>query len=33
MRALGWLPRLTIRDSVIRTLRYLRANPWVLERR
>ena len=31
-RALGWAPRLGIRDGVLRTLRYLRENPWVLER-
>jgi UDP-glucose 4-epimerase len=33
IRALGWRPRLTIREAVIRTLDYLRANPWVLEAR
>ncbi len=33
VRALGWRPRLTIREAVLRTLDYLRANPWVLERR
>ena len=32
MRALGWAPRLTIREGVVRTLQYLRENPWVLER-
>lgn len=32
VRALGWRPRLTIREGVIRTLEYLQANPWVLER-
>jgi UDP-glucose 4-epimerase len=30
MRALGWKPKVTIRDGVIATLEYLRANPWVL---
>lgn len=30
IRALGWKPRLTIREGVIRTLEYLQANPWVL---
>jgi UDP-glucose 4-epimerase len=30
VRALGWRPKLTIRESVIRTVEYLRANPWVL---
>lgn len=33
IRALGWRPALSIRDGVIRTLRYLGQNPWVLERR
>jgi UDP-glucose 4-epimerase len=32
-RALGWAPRLPIRDAVIRTLDYLQANDWALERR
>jgi UDP-glucose 4-epimerase len=31
-RALGWAPRLPIRDAVIRTLDYLQANDWALER-
>jgi UDP-glucose 4-epimerase len=31
IRRLGWKPKLTIREGVIRTLRYLQANPWVLE--
>jgi UDP-glucose 4-epimerase len=33
MRAQGWAPRLSIRDSVIRTVEYLQANHWVLEAR
>jgi UDP-glucose 4-epimerase len=33
LRALGWAPSLTIREAVIRTLRYLQDNPWVLEAR
>jgi UDP-glucose 4-epimerase len=33
VRALGWQPKLPIKESVLRTLRYLQANPWVLERR
>jgi UDP-glucose 4-epimerase len=33
MRALGWKPKLTIRQGVMRTLDYLQANPWVLEAR
>jgi len=30
---LGWKPKLTIREGVLRTLMYLQANEWVLERR
>jgi UDP-glucose 4-epimerase len=33
IRALGWRPTLTIRDGVIKTLEYLKANPWVLDAR
>lgn len=33
IRALGWRPELTIRESVIRTISYLEQQPWVLERR
>ena len=33
MRGLGWKPELTIQQGIIRTLDYLRANPWVLEAR
>jgi UDP-glucose 4-epimerase len=33
VRALGWAPRLTIRDGILRTLHYLQANPWLLESR
>lgn len=33
IRALGWTPKLSIRDGVIRTVDYLRANPWLLEAR
>ncbi|MCX7010658.1 MAG: NAD-dependent epimerase/dehydratase family protein [Kiritimatiellaeota bacterium] len=32
IRSLGWKPKLTIQDGIIRTLDFLRANPWVLER-
>lgn len=32
MRQLGWAPKLTIQQGILRTLDYLRANPWVLER-
>ena len=30
MRALGWQPRLTIQQSVVRTVEYLKANPQIL---
>jgi UDP-glucose 4-epimerase len=33
IRALGWKPKLTIRDGVIKTLDYLQANPQLLEAR
>ena len=33
MRSLGWKPELTIQQGIIRTLEYLRKNPWVLESR
>jgi UDP-glucose 4-epimerase len=33
IRALGWKPKLSIRDGIIRTLDYLRENPWVLDER
>jgi UDP-glucose 4-epimerase len=33
MRALGWAPRLSIQSSVIRTLEFLQANHWLLQRR
>ena len=33
MRALGWKPRLTIQQAVIRTLQFLEQNRWVLDRR
>lgn len=29
MRALGWCPEVPIRDGIVRTLRYLQANPWL----
>jgi UDP-glucose 4-epimerase len=32
VRALGWRPKLTIQQGIIRTLEYLQANPWLLER-
>ena len=31
IRALGWTPKLSIKDGVINTLEYLIANPWVIE--
>lgn len=33
VRATGWRPRLTIREGVIRTVQWLRANDWVFEQR
>jgi UDP-glucose 4-epimerase len=33
IRALGWKPQLTIREGIIRTVTWLAANRWVLERR
>jgi UDP-glucose 4-epimerase len=33
VRSLGWKPRLSIREGIIRTLDYLRANPWLLDER
>jgi UDP-glucose 4-epimerase len=33
VRALGWRPKLTIREGVLRTLQWLQQNPWVLARR
>ena len=33
IRQLGWKPKLTIRQGIIRTLEYLQANQWLLEQR
>ncbi len=33
IRGLGWAPKLTIQQGVVRTLEYLQANPWLLEGR
>jgi len=33
IRSLGWKPKLSIREGIIRTLDYLVANPWVYEAR
>lgn len=33
VRALGWEPKLSIRQAVIKTVEYLQQNPWVGERR
>jgi UDP-glucose 4-epimerase len=33
IRALGWRPKLTIRQGVVGTLRYLQSSPWLLEPR
>ncbi len=31
IRALGWAPHLSIQEGVVRTLRYLQAQPWLLK--
>ncbi len=33
IRSLGWTPKASIRDGIIRTVEYLQANPWVFEAR
>ena len=33
MRRHGWAPKLTIQQGILRTLEYLRANPWIVETR
>jgi UDP-glucose 4-epimerase len=33
IRSLGWQPKLTIREGIIRTLKFLIANPWVYSHR
>lgn len=33
MRSLGWEPKLSIREGIVRTLDFLQQNPWVLEKR
>ena len=33
IRSLGWTPRLSIRDGIIKTLDYLQANPWLMDER
>lgn len=33
IRSLGWKPKLAIREGIIRTLEYLKSNPWLLEAR
>src|SRR5260370_27691592 len=33
IRSLGWKPKLSIREGIIKTLDYLLANPWLLEAR
>src|SRR5205807_1994282 len=32
MRSLGWKPKLTIEQGIIRTLEFLRDNPWIMKR-
>jgi UDP-glucose 4-epimerase len=31
IRALGWQPTHTIREGIVRTLKYLRGNHWLME--
>ena len=33
VRSIGWKPRLSIQQGIIRTLEYLQANPWLLDER
>jgi UDP-glucose 4-epimerase len=33
IRLLGWRPKLGIREGVTQTIRYLKTNPWIVERR
>ncbi|OFW03161.1 MAG: nucleoside-diphosphate sugar epimerase [Acidobacteria bacterium RIFCSPLOWO2_02_FULL_68_18] len=33
IRSLGWRPALSIQDAIVRTVRYLRANEWLLDAR
>jgi UDP-glucose 4-epimerase len=33
VRRLGWKPKLSIRDGLVRTLEYLKSTPWLLEAR
>ena len=33
IRGLGWMPKLSIRDGVVRTVEFLRSNEWVLQER
>ena len=33
IRALGWQPKLTIREGIVRTLDWLQKNRWILEER
>jgi UDP-glucose 4-epimerase len=33
IRALGWKPRLNIREGIVQTVEFLRQNEWVFERR
>jgi UDP-glucose 4-epimerase len=33
IRSLGWAPKLSIREGIVKTLEFLEDNPWLLERR
>jgi UDP-glucose 4-epimerase len=32
IRALGWQPKITLREGVVRTVQFLERNPWVFDR-
>jgi UDP-glucose 4-epimerase len=32
VHGLGWRPKLSIREGVLRTLEYLRGNPWLISK-
>jgi UDP-glucose 4-epimerase len=33
IQSLGWIPKVSIKEGVIKTMQYLRANEWVFEER
>jgi UDP-glucose 4-epimerase len=32
IRATGWRPKLTIEQGIVKTLRWLEANPWIFQK-